>query len=72
VQSWLVARTLRTLVASDSDPTVPYFWYEPIANVSPNGQWVIFTSNWAKKLGTDSLEGTFRQDVFLLKLVPGQ
>jgi hypothetical protein len=58
----------RSLVASDSNPASPYFWYEPIANVSPDGRWVIFTSNWEKTLGTDSSEGTFRQDVFLVQL----
>jgi hypothetical protein len=62
----------RSNVASDSDPTVPYFWYEPIANVSPDGRWVLFTSNWEKTLGTDSSEGTARQDVFLLQLTPIQ
>jgi hypothetical protein len=61
----------RSNVASDNNPAAPYFWYEPIANVSPNGRWVIFTSNWEKTLGTDSSEGTFRQDVFLVKLQVG-
>jgi hypothetical protein len=60
----------RSVVASDSNPAAPYFWYEPIANVSPDGQWVVFTSNWEKTLGTDSAEGTFRQDVFLVQLTP--
>lgn len=60
----------RSLVASDSNPTAPYFWYQPIANVSPDGKWAVFTSNWEKSLGTDSAEGTFRQDVFLVQLTP--
>jgi hypothetical protein len=65
----------RSLVASDTVPTTPYFWYEPIANVSPDGKWVIFTSNWEKTLGTDSSNdsagaGTFRQDVFVVQLAP--
>jgi hypothetical protein len=60
----------RSDVGSDADPTRPYFWYEPIANVSPNGKWVLFTSNWEKTLGRDSSEGTFRQDVFLVQLTP--
>jgi len=55
---------------SDADPTTPYFWYEPIANVSPDGRWVLFTSNWEKTLGRDSAEGTARQDVFLVRLTP--
>ncbi len=62
----------RSNTGSDSDPTVPYFWYEPIANISPDGRWVIFTSNWEKTLGTDAAEGTARQDVFLLQLTPLQ
>ena len=62
----------RSAIGSDSDPTVPYFWYEPRPNVSPNGQWVIFTSNWEKTLGTDSADGTARQDVFLVQLTPLQ
>ena len=60
----------RSNSASDTDPLTPYFWYEPIANVSPDGRWVLFTSNWEKTLGTDSAEGTFRQDVFLVQLTP--
>jgi hypothetical protein len=59
----------RSIVASESDPTAPYFWYEPRPSVSPDGRWVIFTSNWEKTLGTDQRDGgTARQDVFLLKL----
>jgi hypothetical protein len=65
----------RSLVASDTVPTTPYFWYEPIANVSPDGKWVLFTSNWEKTLGQDSSNdssgaGTFRQDVFVVQLTP--
>ena len=55
---------------SDADPTTPYFWYEPIANVSPDGRWVLFTSNWEKTLGRDAAEGTARQDVFVVQLTP--
>lgn len=60
----------RSNVGSDSNPQQPYFWYEPIANISPDGKWVLFTSNWEKTLGTDSSEGTARQDVFLVQLTP--
>jgi hypothetical protein len=65
----------RSLVASDTNPINPYFWYEPIANVSPDGKWVLFTSNWEKTLGQDSSNdsagaGTFRQDVFVVQLTP--
>jgi hypothetical protein len=44
------------------------FWYTPRPNVSPNGRWALFTSNWDKTLGTDARDGLFRQDVFLLQL----
>jgi hypothetical protein len=60
----------RSLVASDDNPTAPYFWYQPIANVSPDGRWVLFTSNWEKTLGKDAAEPTFRQDVFIVALTP--
>ena len=46
-----------------------YFWYQPIANVSPNGKWAMFTSNWEKTLGADPNDaGRSRQDVFLVQL----
>jgi len=60
----------RSAIGSDSNAAQPYFWYEPIANISPDGKWVIFTSNWEKTLGTDSSEATARQDVFLVQLTP--
>jgi hypothetical protein len=60
----------RSNVGSDANPAQPYFWYEPIANVSPDGRWVMFTSNWEKTLGQDASEGTARQDVFIVKLTP--
>ncbi len=62
----------RSSVGSDSNAAQPYFWYEPIANISPDGRWVLFTSNWEKTLGTDSSEGTARQDVFVVQLTPLQ
>jgi hypothetical protein len=60
----------RSNSASDNDPASLYFWYEPIANVSPDGRWVMFTSNWEKTLGRDSSESTYRQDVFIVALTP--
>ena len=60
----------RSDVVSDNNPAGLYFWYQPIANVSPDGKWVVFTSNWEKTLGTDAAEGTARQDVFLVQLTP--
>lgn len=64
----------RSDVNNDADPSRIYFWYTPRPNVSPDGRWVLFTSNWEKTLGRDPLGepgGTFRQDVFLLALRDG-
>ena len=59
----------RSNIGSDTYPDNPYFWYEPRPSVSPDGRWVIFTSNWEKTLGTDVRDGgAARQDVFLLRL----
>jgi hypothetical protein len=61
----------RSDVRNDLDATITYFWYEPRPNVSPDGRWVLFTSNWEKTLGTDprgDSGGQFRQDVFLVEL----
>ena len=63
----------RSAVASDVDPSWIYFWYTPRVNISPDGQWALFTSNWEKTLGTDprgEVGGSYRQDVFLISLKP--
>ena len=61
----------RSNVDNDNDPSVIAFWYTPRPNVSRDGHWVLFTSNWEKTLGTDP-QGTAgekaRQDVFLMRL----
>jgi hypothetical protein len=62
----------RSAVADDNDPTRISFWNTPRANVSPDGRWALFTSNWEKTLGTDpqgEAGGTHRQDVFLVELL---
>lgn len=64
----------RSDVRHDADPSRIAFWYTPRPNVSPDGRWVLFTSNWEKTLGTDpgGDAGTrARQDVFLLRLEGG-
>jgi hypothetical protein len=64
----------RSAVADDIDPSRISFWYTPRVNVSPDGRWALFTSNWEKTLGTDpggEPGGTARQDVFLLDLSAG-
>jgi hypothetical protein len=61
----------RSVVASDVDPSRLSFWYTPRVNVSPDGLWALFTSNWEKTLGTDprgDVGGAHRQDVFLVEL----
>jgi hypothetical protein len=58
----------RSDVRSDANPAALDFWSEPRPSVSPDGRWVVFTSNWEKTLGIDTRVGTHRQDVFLLQL----
>jgi hypothetical protein len=63
----------RSDIRNDLDATTTYFWYEPRPNISPDGRWVLFTSNWEKTLGTDpggDAGGHLRQDLFLLELTP--
>jgi hypothetical protein len=43
------------------------FWDSPRGNVSPDGRFFLFTSNWEKSLGPDPW-GRIRQDVFLVEL----
>jgi putative Ig domain-containing protein len=61
----------RSDVRNDQTPSQLSFWYTPRPNVSPDGRWVLFTSNWEKTLGTDPQGASgesARQDVFLLRL----
>jgi hypothetical protein len=61
----------RSNIANDNNPAAASFWYEPRPNVSADGGWVLFTSNWEKTLGVDAAgePGTgYRQDVFLVQL----
>jgi hypothetical protein len=43
------------------------FWDTPRANVSQNGRWALFTSNWERTLGGDPGGGP-REDVFMVEL----
>jgi cell division septation protein DedD len=52
----------RTIVVS--------FWDMPRANVSQDGRWALFTSNWEKTLGGNSSSGP-REDVFMVELKAG-
>ena len=44
-----------------------YFWDDPRGNVSPDGRYFLFTSNWENTLGT-SPDNKPRQDVFIVEL----
>jgi hypothetical protein len=44
------------------------FWDTPRPNVSLDGRWVLFTSNWDKSLGAEPSGGSYRQDVFMVEL----
>lgn len=61
----------RSDVRHDDEPERSTFWYMPRPNVSRDGRWVLFTSNWEKTLGTDPKAPAgerARQDVFLLQM----
>jgi hypothetical protein len=64
----------RTDARNDQDATRVSFWYTPRPNVSQDGGWVLFTSNWEKTLGTDPTADPTsgaRQDVFVVQLKGG-
>jgi hypothetical protein len=44
------------------------YWATPRACVSPDGRFAVFTSNWGRTLGTDTVEGGDRQDAFIVEL----
>jgi hypothetical protein len=59
----------RSDARDEGNPAGTYFWYQPIPSVSPDGRFVLFTSNWEKTLGPDPGDaGRSRQDVFLVEL----
>ena len=58
-------------IYADDGRTMNYsFWYQPIAQVSPNGRWLIWHSNMMKTLGIDPTEpnpsAKYRSDLFLV------
>ena len=73
---WLLATVWRFAhhrsdMRNDQDATRMSFWYEPRPNVSHDGRWVLFTSNWEKTLGTDPTADPTsgaRHDVFVVEL----
>lgn len=63
----------RSDITMDNGTDGTYFWYQPHANISPNGRWALFASNWEKTLGEASNsepEGVHRTDVFIVRLTP--
>jgi hypothetical protein len=44
------------------------FWDTPRGNVSQNGRWFLFTSNWERTLGWDPYDHHARQDMFIVEL----
>ena len=64
----------RSNITMDVPGDGTYFWYQPHANISPNGRWALFTSNWEKTLGlatNSEPEGIYRTDVFIVRLLGG-
>ncbi len=43
------------------------FEFTPRPNVSPDGNWIAFSSNWDKTLGTDTTTGMSRTDIFVVE-----
>jgi hypothetical protein len=44
------------------------YWSTPRPNVSPDGKFALFTSNWGRTLGPNPVEGGDRQDAFIVEL----
>jgi len=48
--------------------TGAFFLNQPVLNISPDGRWVLFHTNYDATLGTDSRDGRWRHDVFMAYL----
>lgn len=57
----------RSNVRDEHDDERTDFWSQPMPNVSPSGDFLMFTSNMERTLGRDS-SGALRQDVFIVAL----
>jgi len=62
---------LRGETHADSESKGYNFWDCPRGNVSQDGRFFMFTSNWEETLGRDA-QGRFREDVFIVKLDASQ
>lgn len=66
----------RCTVRDDSDTAGSQpFWYQPRVNISPDGKWALFTSNWERTLGHVGVavdtNSFYRYEAFLVEvLVP--
>lgn len=59
----------RSDVRDEHNPLGAYFEYQPMVNVSPDGKFCLFMSNWDKTLGNDPTDpGHVRTDVFVVEL----
>ena len=58
---------VRGATRAENDASGYNFWDCPRGNVSPDGRYYLFTSNWEETVGRDA-RGRMREDVFLVKL----
>jgi hypothetical protein len=52
--------------------TMGDFWATPRANISQDGRFAMFTSNWEMTLGQEAMSGAPRVDVFVVELSTSQ
>jgi hypothetical protein len=57
---WRIAHTFSTATNG--------FWSTPRGNISPDGRFYMFTSDWENELGTDPKSKGYRTDVFIVEL----
>lgn len=58
------------IYADDGESVSASFEYQPMAQISPDGRWILFSSNWMKTLGLDAGSKAaaipYRTDLFLI------
>ena len=62
---WRFAHHRSTITAH---PTQDDYYANGWANISQDGNWAMFQSNWEETLGTRTGSSYFRDDVFIVKL----
>ncbi|HTV55416.1 MAG TPA: hypothetical protein VMI06_10935 [Terriglobia bacterium] len=71
---WRFAHDRATGASNDNAPINSAFWSTPIGNVSPDGKFYIFGTDWDWSLGSEQgsygcpASGTCRTDVFIVEL----